>query len=59
MNETQYITLKDVARTMSREYRTVWGWAKDGKLPTVKIGGSVYVRQADFDKWIKERSVNG
>lgn len=55
----QYMTLRDVARVMSRDYRTVWGWAKDGKLPVVRLEGSVYVKQAAFDEWLKARQVNG
>lgn len=59
MTSVQYMTLRDVATAMSRDYRTVWGWAKDGKLPVVKMGGSVYVKQTEFEEWLKARQTNG
>jgi excisionase family DNA binding protein len=35
--------------------RTTYGWAKSGKLPAFKIGGTWRFDRADIDAWIQKQ----
>lgn len=59
MTTRRYITLREIAQLLHKEYQTVWRWTKDGRLPSVKVGGSVLVDEEVFNQWIEDRTNHG
>ena len=35
------------------KYRRIWGLAVDGRLPTFRVGGRLYVRRADLPEIVR------
>ena len=38
--ERRFLTLREVARRYGVTYQTVWGMAKEGRIPAFQIGGT-------------------
>lgn len=55
----EYISIREIARRTSLTYETVWRYIKTGELPSVKIGGSRRILTGEYERWVKERTVNG
>jgi excisionase family DNA binding protein len=49
------VGLKDAARLLGISDRTLWGMAKRGEVPHVKLGGRLVFRVATLDAWLHER----
>jgi len=49
------MTLDEVAQHLRIGKRTAYGWAKSGKLPAFKVGGTWRFDRADIDRWVDER----
>ena len=49
-----YMTSKEVAEYFQLNIQTIYRLRKKGKLPTVKIGGSVRYKREDIDNAIRE-----
>ena len=54
-DERQLMTLDEVAQHLRIGKRTAYGWAKSGKLPACKVGGTWRFDRADIDRWVDER----
>ncbi len=54
-DERQLMTLDEVAQHLRIGKRTAYGWAKSGKLPAFKVGGTWRFDRADIDRWVDER----
>jgi predicted DNA-binding transcriptional regulator AlpA len=53
-----YLTSKDLEKKYQISRSTVDNWKKEG-LPYIKIGRSVRFDEAEVDKWIKKRFLQG
>jgi len=51
----QLMTLEEVAEHLRIGKRTAYGWAKSGKLPAFKVGGTWRFDRADIDRWVQEQ----
>jgi len=50
------LTIEETRRVLGDDkvsYATVWKWARDGNLPTVKIGKKVFVLREPFLAMLK------
>lgn len=53
MQNTQLLTAKALAKTLSTSVRSIWRYKSSGQLPeNVKIAGVIRWRQQDIDQWI-------
>ena len=50
-----YVTKEQVARHLDVTTRTIENWAREGKLPWVKIGGTARFRLSEVDAHVKRR----
>lgn len=53
MDSTDLLTVSEVAALMRVSRRAVDTWIKDGRLPALKIAGTVRVRRADLEAALK------
>ena len=42
-------TLYELAKKLDLNYMTLWKWRKDGRFPTVKVVGKVYIEEDVFN----------
>jgi excisionase family DNA binding protein len=52
-DERQLMTLVEVAEHLRIGQRTAYGWAKSGRLPAFKVGGTWRFDRADIDRWVE------
>lgn len=52
------LTIPEVAKLLQINMHTAYRYAKEGKIPAVRIGGSWRVREEILEQWLKERSGN-
>lgn len=57
--QNELMTLDEVARHLRIGKRTAYAWAKSGKLPAFKVGGSWRFDRADIQKWVQEQKEKG
>lgn len=57
-DERQLMTLEEVAQHLRIGKRTTYAWAKSGKLPAFKVGGSWRFDRADIDRWVEKQKRN-
>ena len=53
--ERSLMTLVEVADHLRIGQRTAYGWAKSGKLPAFKVGGTWRFDRVDIDRWVEEQ----
>ncbi|MBI5376330.1 MAG: helix-turn-helix domain-containing protein [Candidatus Schekmanbacteria bacterium] len=56
--EMKILTIPEVAKLLQINMHTAYRYAKEGKIPAVRIGGSWRVREEILEQWLKERSGN-
>lgn len=49
------MTVEEVAKYLKVEQSTIYTWAKEGKIPAIKIGRFWRFKKEDIDKWLEER----
>lgn len=49
-----YLSVSDVAGVLKVSSRTVTRWIAEGNLTAFKIGGTVRIKQSDFEKFLDE-----
>ena len=54
MNEDVF-TVKEVAKQLRIDEKTVRAWIRRGELPAIDIGGEYRIRQTALDDFIKRR----
>lgn len=54
MEKLQLLTKSDVLEIVPVSMRTLNRMLKNGDIPSVKVGGRVFVNQKTLAKWIKE-----
>jgi nitrogen PTS system EIIA component len=52
------MTLPQVAQYLQMKKRTIYQWAKSGKIPSFKLGNVWRFRRAELDHWIEEQRRN-
>ena len=53
------ITVQEMAKYLKVEESTIYTWAKDGKLPGIKIGRFWRFKKEDINKWLEEKKKRG
>jgi len=49
------MTVEEVAKYLKVEESTVYTWAREGKIPAMKIGRFWRFEKEDMDKWLEEK----
>jgi excisionase family DNA binding protein len=52
MNETDIMTLEEVAKYLKLQPQTVYKWAQEGHIPGAKLGKEWRFRRSILDEWI-------
>jgi excisionase family DNA binding protein len=52
-------TVPEVAKILKISQSKLYAWAKQGKLPSVKIGKNVRIRESDLVEWLKLQQRQG
>ena len=52
MQETDIMTLEEVAKYLKLQPQTVYKWAQEGQIPGAKLGKEWRFRRAIIDEWI-------
>lgn len=55
-NESEILTIKQVAEYLKVTERTIYRLAAAKKIPAFKVGGTWRFSRADIDNWIKQQS---
>ena len=50
----QLMTVEDVAEYLRVKPSTVYEWAANGKLPSVKVGRLWRFERSEIEKWVRE-----
>jgi excisionase family DNA binding protein len=53
---SELLIAADVARWLRIRGSTVYAWAASGKIPSVKLNGTVRFIRADIERWLNDRS---
>ena len=53
---TLALRLKDAAKALGVSDRLLWQWEHDGKIPAVRIGGTVLFSMDALRTWLVEKS---
>lgn len=54
---TKYLTPEDVCRRYDISMATLYEWTSQNKIPHLKIGGKLYFREQDLDRWDEKHLV--
>ena len=52
MQETDILTLEEVAKHLKLQPQTVYKWAQEGQIPGAKLGKEWRFRKEILDEWI-------
>lgn len=47
------LTVKEVATRLQVKDKTVYAWAAQGKIPSLKLNGLLRFRQDEIDRWLE------
>ena len=53
MDDSEFLTVAEVAETLKLNQQTVRNWIDQGSLPALRIGRRVRIRRSDFDRLIE------
>ena len=53
MDESEFLTVAEVAQTLKLNQQTVRNWIDQGSLPALRIGRRVRIRRSDFERLIE------
>ncbi|NLL62449.1 MAG: helix-turn-helix domain-containing protein [Candidatus Atribacteria bacterium] len=51
----EYLTAKQVAKNLQVKPLTIYQWARDGKIPAIKIGRVWRFHKGAIDKFLEEQ----
>ncbi|MGA2669819.1 MAG: helix-turn-helix domain-containing protein [Dehalococcoidia bacterium] len=54
--EEKFWKTSEIAKMLGVTRRTIYSWIKDGKLQSIKIGGSIRIKQQDLDKFMGKQN---
>jgi excisionase family DNA binding protein len=58
-HSVQLLTSQEAADLLRISLRKLWGLTADGKIPVVRIGGSVRYREASLEQWLRDLEQGG
>lgn len=47
------LTVKDVAARLQVKEKTIYAWASQGKIPSVKINGVIRFDEREIERWLQ------
>ena len=53
MNNQYPPTIHEAALIMDRSLATLWGYIRAGKMKSIKIGGKIYIKRTEINKYFK------
>ena len=53
MDDSEFLTVAEVAATLKLNQQTVRNWIDQGSLPALRIGRRVRIRRSDFERLIE------
>jgi excisionase family DNA binding protein len=53
LDESEFLTVAEVAQTLKLNQQTVRNWIDQGSLPALRIGRRVRIRRVDFERLIE------
>jgi len=53
LDESEFLTVAEVAATLKLNQQTVRNWIDQGSLPALRIGRRVRIRRSDFERLIE------
>ncbi|MBL8054290.1 MAG: helix-turn-helix domain-containing protein [Nitrospira sp.] len=48
------LTIKDIAARLQVKDKTLYAWAAQGRIPTLKINGVLRFEPAAIDRWLRD-----
>lgn len=57
LDESEMMTLRDVAEYLNCNYTTVFRLAHSGEIPAFRLGGSWRLSRSEIEKWIADQHV--
>ena len=51
----EILTLQELAEYLKIAEKTLYLYAREGRLPAIKIGSAWRFRRADIDRWLEEQ----
>jgi excisionase family DNA binding protein len=51
--ESEYLTVKEMARELRVSPRTAWRWVAEGIVPSTRVGGARRIARADLEYLIE------
>ena len=58
-SKTGYIGVRETADLIDYNRYTVLDWARDGKIPTTRIGNSIKIDRMQLADWLEARQISG
>lgn len=55
MNEQDFLTIKQVAKTLKVTPRTIFNYIKSGQINKIKLAGKNLIRKSELERFINER----
>lgn len=55
IEQPQFLTLREVAKTIQVSRTTAYTLVKQGRLPSVRIGGQIRFPRSAFEAWLADR----
>lgn len=55
---TEYLNVRSLARMLDVAEQSVYKWAKDGTIPSVKVGRSLRFSRQAIEKWLEGGDVS-
>src|SRR5437764_13498610 len=55
--EESFLTVAEVAEMLKLNQQTVRNWIDQGRLPALRVGRRVRIRRSDFERVLKESSI--
>ncbi len=53
------LTVKDMATRLQVKEKTIYAWASQGKIPSVKINGVIRFDDREIEQWLQKCHVGG
>lgn len=57
-DEPLLLSINQVAQLLQLSQRTVWAWAKAGKLPVIRFGRALRFPKKALERWVEEQVGN-
>lgn len=54
IQSVKLLTVEDLSELTSFSKQTIWGWAREGKVPCYRIGNKYRFRADEINGWVEE-----